>query len=154
MKRLLFLVYIILGNGFVHVQANNNVKPISVDVNLIGVSQSLLLAAKTSEPTDSLTTILQNISPADLEKQLVSDNQKKAFWINLYNSYTQIILSKNPDQYKKRSSFFGSKQIIIAGTKLSLDDIEHGILRHASFFSRFREEKTACMPLTLRNHMA
>lgn len=128
---MLFLVLLIPGGIPVTAQATNNVKQLSVDVDVIKLSQSLLLAAKTRESTDSLTTILQRISAGELEKQLVSDNQKKAFWINIYNAYTQIILSKNPDQYKKRSSFFGSRQIAIAGKKLSLDDIEHGILRHS-----------------------
>ena len=100
-------------------------------VDIIGVSQQLLLAAKTKEPTDSFVNILQNISAEDLRNNLRSDNLKKAFWINLYNAYTQVILKKDPDVYKKRSSFFGSKQILIAGKNLSLDDIEHGILRRS-----------------------
>src|SRR5687767_15674460 len=88
------------------------------DSDLIKVSQQLLLAAKTKESIDSFVNILQNISEEDLRDDLKSDNLKKAFWINLYNAYTQIILTKNPDFYKNRSSFFGSKQILIAGTKL------------------------------------
>ncbi len=123
--------FFILYSMLVPLQGNSNEKEFFVDVNVIEVSQELLLAAKTREPTDSLITILEGISPADLENQLVSDDQKKAFWINIYNAATQISLSKNKDQYKKRSSFFGSKQIVIAGKKLSLDDIEHGMLRHS-----------------------
>lgn len=112
-------------------QAINNIQVNTLGVNLIEISQQLLLAAKTKEPTDSLVAILQSITETELEKQVVTEDQKKSFWINIYNAYTQIILSKNPDKYKKRSSFFGDKQIIIAGKKLSLDDIEHGILRHS-----------------------
>ncbi len=108
-----------------------NEKTIPSNVNLIEASQQLLLAAKTKEPADSFTVILKNISPAELEKQLVTEDQKKAFWINIYNAYTQISLAKDPYKYKNRSGFFGSKQIEIAGTSLSLDDIEHGILRHS-----------------------
>ncbi len=75
-------------------------------VDLISVSQQLLLAAKIKEPTDSFVNILQNISAEDIRNDLKSDNLKKAFWINLYNAYTQVILTKNPDIYKKRNSFF------------------------------------------------
>lgn len=100
-------------------------------LDLIKVSQQLLLAAKTKESIDSFVNILQNISAEALRNDLKSDNLKKTFWINLYNAYTQVILMKNPDFYKKRSSFFRSKQILIAGKKLSLDDIEHGILRRS-----------------------
>lgn len=38
---------------------------------------------------------------------------------------------KDPGKYKNRSLFFGERQISIAGKQLSLDDIEHGILRHS-----------------------
>jgi hypothetical protein len=131
MKRMLFLACIVLPGFSFSARADSNVKQHFVDVQLIEVSQSLLLAAKTKEPTGSFAAILQKTAPGELQKQLVTDDQKKAFWINIYNAYTQIILSKNPDQYKKRSRFFGSRQIIIAGRRLSLDDIEHGILRHS-----------------------
>ncbi|MEO7044118.1 MAG: DUF547 domain-containing protein, partial [Ferruginibacter sp.] len=59
------------------------------------------------------------------------DDEKKAFWINLYNGYTQVILKQDAGKYKDRGKFFKSKQIEIAGKKFSLDDIEHGILRHS-----------------------
>ncbi len=111
--------------------AYTNFNKNSTDISTIETSQQLLLQAKTHEPTDSLVNAVKNISKETLIQQLKTDNYKKAFWINLYNAYTQIILSKNPDKYKKRSSFFGDKQISIAGKQLSLDDIEQGILRHS-----------------------
>ncbi|MDQ6813795.1 MAG: DUF547 domain-containing protein [Bacteroidota bacterium] len=101
------------------------------NLNLIETSQKLLLQAKTHEPTDSLVKVVEAISQKDLTAQLINDTYKKAFWINLYNAFTQVILSKNPDKYKNRGAFFGDKQIGIAGRTLSLDDIEHGILRHS-----------------------
>ena len=100
-------------------------------INLIETSQQLLLQAKTHQPTDSLVKVVEGISEVAINKQLTNDTYKKTFWINLYNAFTQVILSKNPDKYKKRSAFFSDKQISIAGRKLSLDDIEHGILRHS-----------------------
>lgn len=130
MKRMVLLINILFST-LAFGRRDNNEKFLFLDVNIIDVSQSLLLAAKTREPTDSLLNLLQNLAPEDLKKQLTNDDAKKTFWINIYNACTQIILLKNPDKYKKRSSFFGSKQILIAGKKLSLDDIEHGILRHS-----------------------
>jgi hypothetical protein len=100
-------------------------------IDLIETSQQLLLQAKTHEPTDSLIKVVENISESLLDRQLTNDVNKKAFWINIYNAYTQIILLKNPDKYKNRNAFFSDKQISIAGRKLSLDDVEHGILRHS-----------------------
>jgi len=128
MKRLcsvgLLLTFIFLKDSFAE-------KSMTDTIDLIQTSQKILLAAKRHEVTDSLTAILTNIPASDLENQLTDDNHKKAFWINLYNAYTQILLSKNPGMYQKRSSFFGGRQIAIAGQKLSLDDIEHGILRRS-----------------------
>lgn len=100
-------------------------------VSLIETSQQLLLGAKTHESTESLEEVIQNSSGKTLMQQLKDDNHKKAFWINIYNAYTQIILSKNPGKYKNRNSFFSARQINIAGNQLSLDDIEHGLLRHS-----------------------
>ncbi len=98
---------------------------------LVQLSQDFMYAAKTGDETADFVKQLQQLSMDELERQLKSDDEKKAFWINLYNAYTQVSLKKNPDQYKTRGRFFGSKQIDIAGKKFSLDDIEHGILRRS-----------------------
>lgn len=94
-------------------------------------SQQLLLKVKRRESADSIIQFLQQISPAELYQELNNDNKKKAFWLNIYNAFTQLSLSQNPDQYKKRAQFFGQKNIIIAGRRLSLDRIEHGLLRRS-----------------------
>src|ERR1700712_2925909 len=131
MRKASLLCILIFISLYDHASPASNIMTDPTAINLVELSQQLLLAAKTKEPTDSLVAILRNMPQGDLQKQIVSDDQKKAFWINLYNAFTQIILAKNPDQYKKRSSFFGAKQIDIASNKLGLDDIEHGILRHS-----------------------
>jgi hypothetical protein len=110
---------------------NEKVKERFEEVNIIEISQQLLLQAKTHEPTDSLVKVVEGITESALTAQLPNDTYKKTFWINIYNAFTQVILTKNPGKYKNRSSFFGDKQISIAGKKLSLDDIEHGMLRHS-----------------------
>ena len=123
---------IIISCGMINISsANIYTGEKTTDIGLIKISQQLLLAAKTHEPTDSLVNVIRKITEEELTEQLTTDNYKKVFWINLYNAFTQLILSKNPEKYKKRGSFFGDKQIQIAGRKLSLDDIEHGILRHS-----------------------
>lgn len=98
---------------------------------LVRISQDYMYAAKTGESTAVFEQQLQTVSLSDLVNQLQTDDEKKAFWINLYNGYVQATLSKNPDAYKSRSAFFKSKQLKIAGLHLSLDDIEHGILRRS-----------------------
>jgi thiol-disulfide isomerase/thioredoxin len=98
---------------------------------LVQLSQDFMYTAKTGAEISRFITQLRQIGMNDLQSTIKTDDEKKAFWINLYNGYTQVSLKKNPDQYKKRSQFFGSKQIEIAGHEFSLDDIEHGILRRS-----------------------
>lgn len=97
----------------------------------IKASKEILLAAKTNKLVEPYIKYFINLDPNTLQNELYNDEIKKTFWINIYNAYTQILLSKDPEKYKKRNAFFGSKAIVIAGVKLSLDDIEHGILRRS-----------------------
>ena len=115
---------------------NNNKEENSVsqmmeenDNRFTKLSQDLIYAAKTGNETKYLETKLEQLNFDSLQLGLINDAQKKAFWINIYNGYTQIILKKNPEKYKKRNHFFKAKQINIAGKKLSLDQIEHDFLR-------------------------
>ncbi|HQX97429.1 MAG TPA: DUF547 domain-containing protein [Chitinophagaceae bacterium] len=98
---------------------------------LVQLSQDFMYAAKTGEQTTSFITSLKDLSMDELTATITNDNEKKAFWINLYNAYTNTALKNNPDQYSNRGKFFGNEFIEIAGKKFSLDGIEHGILRRS-----------------------
>ena len=69
---------------------------------------------------------MANVSLPELITTLADDDRKKAFWLNIYNAYYQILRTEKkmgkPDIYRKRS-------FTIAGELFSLDDVEHGILR-------------------------
>lgn len=110
-------------------------KPVS-NVNgsenkLVQLSQDFMYAAKTGDETSDFISRLKQIEMDELQLSIKTDHEKKAFWINLYNAYTQVALKENPAQYKNRGRFFGKKFIQIAGHSFSLDDIEHGILRRS-----------------------
>jgi hypothetical protein len=113
---------------------------IAVDRPVIGVitadhiklSEDFLYAAKTGDTTARFIDTLKNTNEHLLAAELNTDHKRLAFWLNIYNGFTQVILKKDPNQYKTRGAFFSSRQIIIAGKRLSLDDIEHGILRHST----------------------
>jgi hypothetical protein len=98
---------------------------------LVKLSQDFVYAARTGENVVEFVQALQAIDYIQLRSTLSADNEKKAFWINLYNGFTQNLLRQNPAQYKSRSRFFRKKQITVAGQQFSLDDIEHGILRRS-----------------------
>lgn len=96
---------------------------------LVKLSQDFIYAVKTHEDASSFSTQLKDMPYTQLLATLQTDDDKKAFWINLYNAYTNLSLQKNPAQYKSRASFFKKKNITVAGKVFSLDKIEHGILR-------------------------
>ena len=104
----------------------------SDSVNLELLSQDLLYAVRTNDSlkVDTLKEQLRNSSIKQL-KQLKSDSEKNAFWINIYNAYIQDILGRNAGEYEDRGSFFASNQIPVAGYIFSFDFIEHGILRRS-----------------------
>lgn len=101
--------------------------------SLVAVAQQLLLAAKTGTETDSAVNYLASVSYTQLKEQLSTDAKAKAFWLNIYNAYTQVLLQKDANAYKHRNKFFKKKQIVIAGKKLSLDFIEHHIIRRSEW---------------------
>lgn len=115
---------------------------------VVALSQQFIYAAKTGDSTVIIEEALKNLNYDVFKNSVASDEEKKAFWINIYNGYTQVLLKKNPDQYKSRNKFFKRKQIDIAGKYFSLDDIEHGILRRSKikwslgYFNKLFTNKT------------
>ncbi len=100
-------------------------------VDCIKLSQELLYAVKTGEASGLTQTELATLSAVELQKQLDSDAKRKSFWLNIYNAYTQLQLKADPGSYKNRGKFFKNRFIRIAGNNISLDLIEHGILRRS-----------------------
>lgn len=96
----------------------------------VQLSQDFIYAAKTDNAADVFLIQLRTLNYDDL-RALNTDDLKKTFWINLYNGFTQVLLKNSPEQYKDRNSFFKSKQIEVAGMRLSLDEIEHDFLRRS-----------------------
>ena len=99
--------------------------------SIISLSQDFIYAAKTGDATDSLQQLIATLPYNDLVSSLKTDADKKAFWINLYNGFTQVLLTREPEKYNSRNKFFKAKQITVAGKLFSLDKIEHGLLRRS-----------------------
>ncbi|AYN67765.1 DUF547 domain-containing protein [Euzebyella marina] len=97
------------------------------------VSEKFLEDIKSGKSTNEVRALLYNTSIEELEKNLKSDEQKLAFWINIYNAYIQVILSENPKKYEDRQSFFKEEQLPIAGEMVSFAKIEHGIIRKSQW---------------------
>ena len=68
-----------------------------------------------------------------LDASLNTQARQIAFWINIYNGYTQYFLQSDPSLYiSDRPAYFGVKQVDIAGYQVSLETIEHGVLRRGA----------------------
>jgi len=100
------------------------------DIDILKLSEKFILAIKMEEQYVEFTITLARIDYNTLYNQLNNDDKKKAFWINIYNAYTQIKLSNEKFRsiYPK-FAFFEEEDIVIANHNFSLDDIEHKILR-------------------------
>lgn len=97
----------------------------------VQLSQDYIYAAKTGEPINNISSELNSLDYQTVLTTLSTDKEKKAFWINLYNGYTQAELKTNPEKYKNRNAFFKAKGLQIAGNDFSLDNVEHDLLRRS-----------------------
>jgi hypothetical protein len=125
LKPILITFFLIIMHTFSEVQAQPDFPQLSVN---------LLEAVKANRPVKDFTDQLAQAKLGDISKQLDTDPERKAFWINVYNAYVIILLRENPDLYGSKSArddFFTQPRITIAGQELSFDDIEHGILRRS-----------------------
>lgn len=100
---------------------------------LVTDSRRFLRAVRTpNESGPSLDAVRKRIadaSPAALDA--LEPDERLAFWLNVYNAATGAALLANPDRFENRRRFFGESIVTVAGSDLSLDQIEHGILRGA-----------------------
>lgn len=102
-----------------------------VPVNYIRTAEEFITAVKNKDNTEVFIKTFEYCKLEQLANQVATDDQRLAFWINLYNAYIQVILTKEPGLYKDRNAFFKKKQINIGGKMFSFSDIEHGILRRS-----------------------
>jgi hypothetical protein len=109
-------------------------------VNAIGEVDYAAVKASPSELTTYLRAIEQ-VSPASNPARFPSPEDKLAYWLNAYNA---LVTHGVAQAYPTRSvrdlgllfSFFRKKSYRVGGRMMSLDDIEHGILR-----KEFREPR-------------
>lgn len=98
-------------------------------MELENLSQELLEKARKEEDAEELIKRLQELNTVEIVDNLKNDEARKAFWINIYNAYSQILLREKPERYRFKSIFFMRRYINIAGQKMSLNKIENGYLR-------------------------
>ncbi|NNM17202.1 MAG: DUF547 domain-containing protein [Croceitalea sp.] len=97
------------------------------------LSEQFLQHIKDNKDTKAIEDTLANTTLQELDNALVTDEQKYAFWLNIYNAYIQVILAEHPEYYDDRRDFFSKEQINIAGEMVSFAKIEHGIIRKSQW---------------------
>lgn len=95
-------------------------------------ARRLLDATRAGDGVDDALDALASLPESALTSVRDERASALAFWSNLYNAGTQVLLARRPERYEsalRSLRFFGTDCVTVAGTPRSLDDIEHGILR-------------------------
>jgi hypothetical protein len=95
-------------------------------------ARSLLEAIRAEKNPAPYRSRLATYNASDLEPVRTHRESALAFWVNCYNATTQLLLTHHPELYESQLRlfrFFGQGALTVGGETLSLDDIEHGILR-------------------------
>jgi hypothetical protein len=97
------------------------------------ISAELLVAIRTGDTSraNRLWTGLADLDQEQLSASLTDDATRTATWLNLYNAATQRLIETDPERFSSRLRFFRRPAAIVAGQALSLDAIEHGLLRRS-----------------------
>ena len=118
----------------------------------IELSKQLLDDVRKGESHSDIIREIKELDQDTLEKELDTDEKKKAFWINFYNAESQLIVEEHPVLHRIKL-VFSIPFSQVAGKRLSLNKIEYGILRKSKnilglrkhfepeFEKRFRVDK-------------
>lgn len=93
----------------------------------------LLVAVRADDvaTVERVSAALAGISDAELQEGLTDDAAKLAFWIDVYNAAVQQQSLDEVRTWQGRQRLFRRPVVTVAGRSLSLDAIEHGILRRS-----------------------
>lgn len=97
------------------------------------ISADMLERVIKGEDVNKHMELMRNADPEKLDQQLNTEELRLCFWINTYNANAQYQLKKDPSLYKSdRNEFFKKEQIYVAGYQVSMNDIEHGVMRRGA----------------------
>lgn len=74
---------------------------------------------------------IKELSVEELAEDLDTAEARKAFWINFYNAAANSLLEEKRSRYRFKLLFYYRRYSRVAGKKLSLNKIEHGLLRNS-----------------------
>ncbi len=94
----------------------------------LSMSEILAYNARFNPSDNRQAEILKDLKPEFLINNLKTDNEKVAFWVNVYNSF-MLILLRDTVYEGVYTNFYKTKNVAIAGKTFSLFDIEHEFIR-------------------------
>ena len=97
--------------------------------NIMFFSQDFYFAIRYEEPVDAYIDTLSKLDLKKLNNDLVNHDNQLSFWINVYNSLVQYKLLVDANSFGNMDAFFDTPDLILSGIPISLNEIEHGILR-------------------------
>jgi hypothetical protein len=97
----------------------------------VALSREFLRCVRAGESTHAVGSRLRDLDRSRLADGLDGDDARLAFWVNVYNAAARDLLDAAPGVFDDKSSLFGADIVTVAGRALSLDDVEHGLLRGA-----------------------
>ncbi|WP_156708771.1 DUF547 domain-containing protein [Natronomonas sp. CBA1123] len=97
----------------------------------LALAEAYLRSVRRSESAHEIAASLRDLPRERLHAALDGDAERLAFWLNVYNATAQSVLSADPAAFEARSSFFRAPLVAVSGRDLSLDDVEHGMLRRS-----------------------
>jgi hypothetical protein len=95
----------------------------------VETAAAMLTAVRDGSDSEPFAETLASWPVETLTAALDDDLARVAFWSNVYNAATQRALRADPDRYEHRRRFFTTELVTVAGRSLSLDDIEHHLIR-------------------------
>lgn len=70
---------------------------LDTDTSYAELSMILLQQVRDRSSTSDIQDRLATVSQEELQSDLDTEPKKKAFWLNIYNAYVQILLLDDPD---------------------------------------------------------
>lgn len=107
--------------------------PSTYKTDFNALSEELLQKIIQYQETEGIEHLLATTTIDQLAQSLNTNEKRLAFWVNIYNAYIQLILRQEPELYEDRDRFFAMEQIPIAGTTISFETIEHGLIRKSQW---------------------
>lgn len=99
----------------------------------LDTAESYLLAVRREADPTPHRKRLATLDPGRLEDALLTRAATTAFWLDVYNAVAQQALRDDPSLFEPRFGIlrpiFRRPLVTVAGHDLSLDEIEHGLLR-------------------------